>query len=361
MDEIEMLTRLRDEVPRDAPSAGAVRMFAEGLAREQAGAPARRRRAVAHRQRRVRQPGWRLALAGGLAAALAAGATGTALWPSSPAARSAAGTPVLTVSDLAYLAATAAARQPAVRPGQWVYRDLYTGQRTPFLPAGQDRHWATADNSVNAFYLHGRLIVGRWTSWAPLGCVAPGKPPRPPVPCAPGKQKYLKFPLPHLFVSYQQLGALPASPRALVTALANRNPHGYVWDMGGQPGAIVALPVLRSGSHGRTVRPGTSRSFRAFNVISYLLSTYVMTPGLTAELYRALGDIPGVKVAAHATDIAGQHGIGFALPTPGSPGQAEAIILNPRTYRLMAFGNQNQGTAVLRQAFVSGPGATPSS
>ena len=39
-----------------------------------------------------------------------------------------------------------------------------------------------------------------------------------------------------------------------------------------------------------------------------------MPPALTAELYRALGNIPGVTVDRHATDIAGRHGLGFRSP-----------------------------------------------
>lgn len=55
---------------------------------------------------------------------------------------------------------------------------------------------------------------------------------------------------------------------------------------------------------------------RAVGVIGQLLSCYVMPPRLTAELYRALGDIPGVTVDDHAVDVAGQPGIGFLLRVP---------------------------------------------
>ncbi len=39
--------------------------------------------------------------------------------------------------------------------------------------------------------------------------------------------------------------------------------------------------------------------------------TYLMPPSLTAELYRALGNIPGVTVNQHAVNVAGRAGIGF--------------------------------------------------
>jgi hypothetical protein len=41
------------------------------------------------------------------------------------------------------------------------------------------------------------------------------------------------------------------------------------------------------------------------------------------------------------------------------PSFSESIILNPRTYQFMAFGDQYGGIAVLRQALVSGPGKVP--
>ena len=44
---------------------------------------------------------------------------------------------------------------------------------------------------------------------------------------------------------------------------------------------------------------------REFAVIEMMLTSYLMPPRLTAELYRALGDIPGVTVSDDAVDVAG--------------------------------------------------------
>ena len=87
-----------------------------------------------------------------------------------------------------------------------------------------------------------------------------------------------------------------------------------------------------------------------------MLTTYVMPPALTAELYHALGDLPRVTLDRNAVDTAGRHGVGFRIKA--GLGRYE-IILNPRTYRLMGdetgkFG----GSAILSQARVSGPGKT---
>lgn len=94
-----------------------------------------------------------------------------------------------------------------------------------------------------------------------------------------------------------------------------------------------------------------------------LLWNYALPPKLAAELYRALTDIPGVTVNAHATDISGRPGIAFELSNTYGPGTEQELILNPSDYALMAVGSKNTTTraraiqlAVLRQAFVSRPG-----
>jgi len=111
---------------------------------------------------------------------------------------------------------------------------------------------------------------------------------------------------------------------------------------------------------------------RVFRVIEDLLITYVMPPALTAELYRALGNIPGVTVDRHATDIAGRHGIGFKIAIPSEQGGGfDELILDPKTFRLMGqqltlgqaagakAGQIVGGVTILKTALVSGPGILP--
>ena len=112
---------------------------------------------------------------------------------------------------------------------------------------------------------------------------------------------------------------------------------------------------------------------REFEVIKDLLITYVMPPALTAELYRALGNIPGVTIDRHATDIAGRHGIGFKIALPADQGGGfDELILDPKTFALMgqqlilgpAAGPPRParsccGVAILKSALVSGPGILP--
>jgi hypothetical protein len=344
MNEMDLLARLRDEVPSGQVPAEAARRLTAAIAAAPSGCappivPAVRRGGLL-----AGQPRWRLAVAGIVAAAVAAGSTAIALTTTSGSMQPAR----LTATELAYRAAAAAARAPEVRPGQWVFRELYSPGATPFQPGGMSPLWATADDRLNAFYVHHRLVVGPWSAWQPIACLAGHGQSAHAAPCAAGHQRYIKVPVSYPYVRYAQLGSLPASPRRLIAVLAARNPHGYV------------VSDLREGM--RVIIFGfntTSERFRAFNVICSLFASYVMPPRLTAELYRALGDIPGIEVNPHAVDVSGRHGIAFVLRSRQNPRNSEAIILNPRTYQFMAFGSRQQGTAVLHQAVVSGPGIRP--
>jgi hypothetical protein len=91
-----------------------------------------------------------------------------------------------------------------------------------------------------------------------------------------------------------------------------------------------------------------------------------MPPQAAARMYQALGAIKGVMADEHAVDVAGRHGTGFLLT--GTGGNQE-IIIDRRTYQFTGYqflGNGRDihaegawGMAILRQAFVSGPGKRP--
>jgi len=144
-------------------------------------------------------------------------------------------------------------------------------------------------------------------------------------------------------VSYASLGSLPRDPVALSRYLASLPLFGW-----------RSAPV------------------REFEIIKELLTTYVMPPALTAELYRALGAVPGVTVDRHATDIAGRHGLGFRITLPPSKYKVfDELILDSKTLAVMGqqviFGPGGPskvsgvvlGTAVLKTALVAGPGKRP--
>jgi hypothetical protein len=359
MNEMERLQRLRSEVPASLPVAHAENALltairAEtarpaaapgGLARRaRAGRGLPRRRAGVTAQRRTR-----LAMAGGLSLAVAAGVTAT-LAVQAGGSPAAAG---LTVRELAYRTAAVAGAQPAVPPGQWVYwREKTVGGK----PAGVFQVWTTADGRRAAYVYRGKVHFIK-PPLVPLmrhGAVVlrHGRPVMRPA------GQFIAQPdvfvLPHgqgvtyglqngtVPISYAGLSSLPRSPRALDNYLSQLRLPGW-----------------------------GPASFQAFEVIKELLTTYVMPPGLTAELYRALADLPGITVDNHAVDVAGRPGVGFAMAIPPSAGGGkDEIIINSRNYHLMGqefvhiWGPDSRvrvlsGTAILRTALVAGPGVLP--
>jgi hypothetical protein len=330
MNEMDVLTRLRAEVPA-AVSPRAEEKYLAGArapARDRTGA--RRATAFSRTAARLRAipVRWRLAIAGGLTLALTAGLLGAAT------AHLGGGKPPASANAadlLATRAAAAAAARPAVSPGQWIYRqrlDRTLGHGMLCLSPG--RHpvsgtcpsrplkfegWSTADGTRSAWFYGGKLIRGGGA----------------PVP-----------------VRYADLGTLPRDPAAIVAYIAKK------W----------AYP-----------KTGGGPASAAFQGISALLDNYVLPPTVAAELYRALAGIPGVTVNPHATDLAGRHGPAFTLRVKDRPGyDVFELILDPHTYTLMGFTEATHGVttrdrhvhlvfgsevAILRQMPVSGPGVRP--
>ncbi len=330
MNEMELLTRLRAEVPR-VVSARAEERFLAGV-RAPGGERARARgvTALARTAARMRDTPvwWRLAIAGGLTLALTAGLLSAATISlgggKPPASASAA-------DLLASHAAAAAAARPVVSPGQWIYRQLLDrtlGDGMRCLRPG--RHpvsgtcpsriqktegWSTADGTRSAWFYDGKLTRGGGA----------------PIP-----------------VSYAHLGGLPRDPAAIVTYIARK------WEY---------------------PKTGGGPASAAFQGIFALLDNYVLPPAVAAELYLALADIPGVTVNPQATDLAGRHGPAFILRVKdGSGYDIFELILDRHTYALMGFTEATYGVtapdryvhlvfgsevAILRQMPVSGPGVRP--
>jgi hypothetical protein len=294
-------------------------------------------RRASRRARWPRLPGrWpNLALAG-LAATTVAAVVAVALAvpggaPAHPGAAAAF------AKELAYRVADVAAARPYVRPGQWVYRlEKTVSAPHEVIQGGTYQEWATADGTRNT----GTDVTGPHKGkWFFMPCPPGAKGPH-------GSCQATMFgpggvvPMP---VTYAGLKSLPRSPAALDRYLARLPLRGWG-------------PV----------------PYREFDIISALLFTYVMPPAMTAELYRALGGIPGVTVDRHAVDVAGRAGIGFQITTPrGAGGLVFQLILNPKTYDIM--GQQHRfyqhrfpgprhvtyGSAILKTALVSGPGVLP--
>jgi hypothetical protein len=351
VNELDLLARLRDEVPLSAPSPGAQRAFRDGLAGPAGladGTGGGRPRLLRHRPRRPR--GFSPLLAG--ATALAVGVTAGAVVLALPSGRPASGalptgdagtaraTPTGTSSagtspkiagttrSAQLLADTAANRvlsQPAVQPTQWVYRQVET-YRAP-LPSFLNAKfkWRTYDTENTWTMADGDHYYTTGNVWG-LG----GDP----------------------TVTYAQLYTLPANPVALDAFLAHQQYPG--------PNATIA-----------------NKATSEFSGIEGLLIDYVLPPRLTAELYRALADIPTVIGKKNVKDIFGQTGDAFILPQNGQSVNQE-IFLSQSTYQVIANAdwetgghwvkNSNGGwsgpvplreQAFLKVAFVSGKGKLP--
>jgi hypothetical protein len=332
MDEMTLLEDFRAAV---APPSEAV------LARARAGMTDGARGLAYPGRRRLHRPRTRGKLTlTGLAGLAAATAVAVALATAGSGGEVAPATASLVVKELAYRAAAAAAAAPAVAPGQWVYWQEKRLAHADLLDTYEV--WTTADATKAAYLSQGKVTA--------VPC--PGPDGKPASACQyVGQPIILHFGhkdstgelVQRMPVSYASLGSLPRDPAALGRYLAS-----------------LPLPGFRTAP------------VREFEIIKELLTTYVMPPALTAELYRALGAIPGVTVDRHATDIAGRHGTGLRITLPPSKYKVfDELILDSKTFAVMGqqivFGPGRPakvsgivlGTAVLKSALVSGPGQRP--
>ena len=322
MNEMDAVRRLRHEVPVTMPVTSAETALLTAIRAEAAPVadiPGSRAAGITRH---------RLALAavGALGLTLAAVVTAVATHGPAPGPRGS-----LAVRELAYRAAAAASRQPNVPAGQWVYWREQDGSGSK---ARVWDVWTTADGKKAAYLFHGKVHLIDVRS-IKSGAQYIGQPEVTVIPPPYGGVMFgtLSGTMP---VKYADVGKLPGDPQGLVDYLGH-------------------LPLPKLG-------PPPAR---AFTVIVELIQTYVMPPRLTAELFRALADIPGVTVDKHAVDIAGRHGVGFAFHViPGDPSKQE-LVIDPHSYQLMgvqivnAKGDPDSGTAILRKALVKSPGVLP--
>jgi hypothetical protein len=322
MDDLDLLTKLRAEVPLAAPSPRAEQLFRTGLAEIQSSERTRLSRRAARRFSGLRGC-WglltpRTAVAVGLAAAVTAGILIAVLpsgQPSTVPPAQASGK-AMSAQLLADLAAKAVQSGPSVQPGQWVYR------KEMFYPDHlTEGTWTTADGTKD--------YVGNTADGEGTTDTSP---------------------------KYSQLGSLPKDPAALDAYLAHLSYPN--------PDATKA-----------------NKDVADFSTIDAMLSTYVLPPALTAELYHALADIPTITARTDVTDIDGRSGVAFVLPATPQSVNLE-IILSSTDYRMLADASWGNGgptkrlvvngtfigesgpvlfneMAILSEAFVSGPGVLP--
>lgn len=332
MNELELMTRLRGEVPLEASPAierrvlTAIRGSAVGGSvvsePDLRGGP---------RRHGFGRPRLRLALAGVVALSVGAGTAigvqfsrssavghvpppeviawsglAAAPWPAKPSFGRAR-TEAELIDYVTRVAAVAPDRAPS--PHDWVVVKLESARSSKggggfmFGPADERQvtlQWSRVDgcaatstiivpsNLPPAKALSGRLTIS------------------PKTPCDQGDLAGWKS------ISYQYLNSLPTDPAALESViLANNPPGGY-------------LPT---------------RTAAIFAAIDNLLADgelwgAVIPPKLSAALYRILRELPGVRFESD-TDLAGRKGLGFYVVTEGFIKQE--LVIDPLTYTYMGF------------------------
>ena len=217
----------------------------------------------------------------------------------------------------------AAVPDPVADPVQWVYRKsaVVSVPGMAARPVITER-WSTADGTMAAAFVDGRLETGPW-SW-PVG---PG-----------GAIRKSSLQLPA--IGYASLRGLPGDPAALARLLAD-------------------TPVPRDDE---AWNPG-----HAFEMAVALLESYFVPPSLAASFYRALGQLPGVAVIADAADAAGRRGPAFLLADQLGGNQLVSVSAADcrfAGYQFLGRGldladETAWGVAILEIATVTGPGRYP--
>jgi hypothetical protein len=338
MNEMELLVRLRDDIPcqpvPDRPAA----VLRRAIQTEQ-GRPRRRTPGLWGRT-------WRPALAATMALTLAVGLqVGRSFW----SARSLS----ISVSWLTGQAASAAEVAEPVRPGQWVFRMI---KLTGCLDSGAYSGWSTARATKQATLSRGRVqsLSGAFLDGvAPVGS-ATSQPGQAIVSVAsPGPNPCQRLPM----LVVQSGGLIVTSWGRLPLS----GPSGARWAL--RYSTARALPARPAALDRQLESLQLTRTslgagaYQAFYLIQGMLATYVLPPAKTAELYQALACLPGVSVEQHVRDPAGRAGTALTMTVSRASALTQKIIIDPRTYQLMGFELASPtsvvaGSAILRQAVV---------
>ncbi|MFI6183719.1 CU044_5270 family protein [Nonomuraea sp. NPDC051191] len=302
VNEIEMLRRMRDEVP-ERPDVSQVRL-----------------RMAAHLERapaRPKRPAYRLKFGLALAAAgVLAAATAAVLVPAGgdePRTRRPAVPSAAMVLERAALMATRNA--PAeIRPDQWFYlkESQHMGADLPTFET-----WDRMDGTRSALRQEGgELKIG---------------------PAEKGSTTVRR--------TQREVAAMPADPDALLR---------YVRDDASTP-----MPLSICGPE---CPPEIAQDVKAFGTIGwYMKFGPVIPPDTAAAMFRALAKIPHVSVEENATDMDGRPGVGVVFDA-GQFGKL-SYVLSPGDYRYLGVkavsDGQSVGMSVLGSGIVDRPGDTP--
>ena len=273
-------------------------------------------------RRPARRPLRRIGLAGGVAAAAAAGlfaASSLGLWGAPQAASAAAAT-------LLRHAATVAARAPVLTPSadQFIYvksvqtAAVITNNTSVREQTDLREIWASVDGTRNG--LIRTLPAGRGARWRETSLAGCGNG----AACSPTPAYH---------------GGLPTTAGAMLTYL-------YRHSQGQNPPDV-----------------------QAFITAGDLIRESLVQPAALAAVFRAVARIPGVTVAGHAVNADGQVGVGVQQTFHGI---SEQLIFNPHTYAFIGerevvvsagaglpVGTVMDSTAILAIGVVAHPAELP--
>lgn len=315
MNELELLTRMRSEVPLLPPGPRLADVLAHPPAEHAVRMRTVRARGTQTRLLVACSAAAAAAVAGGLVATRPGPVPGpvTHAWAGQPAASARAQSPSVgrarTGAQLVAFASRAAAlaSQRPPRPHDWVYMKVEVADSTAggggFLFGPPDKRvisvgWVRVD----------------WREYAGIPSFPASTPPRTVVhtrlTISPGSGAVFDLGG-WKSVSYQYLDSLPADPAALRAVILTQNKPNLPWY---QPDSNVAV----------------------FSAIAALLTGQTdgvrIPPRLAAAMYRLLQQTPGVHFDA-AADLAGRTGLGFYLVIDGW--QEHELVINPTTYSYM--------------------------
>jgi hypothetical protein len=264
---------------------------------------------------------WRLALAGGLAAALTAGGYLALLgWSSTQATQPGVSTPAGDeATRILHNAALVAyvSSEPVPQPGQFVFVESTDHYTTAVQQP--DGSFKTVDNGVQV-----RQV---WSS-----------------------------------VDGTQSGLVRTRPAAdpngwSAQTVLPPDARGYRTDLPTAPAAM--LTWLYANSHG-----DNQRDEQAFITASDLVAGMYLTPQVQAALYEAVAKIPGITALPDVVDLAGRHGVAVGMghldPSHPADGRGPAIARNAMIFDPTNSTYLGSGVnARLRQATVDQAGQLP--
>ncbi|MFI0447301.1 CU044_5270 family protein [Actinomadura sp. 6N118] len=128
-----------------------------------------------------------------------------------------------------------------------------------------------------------------------------------------------------------QTGAVGAVPSA-----SPRSDYPYLLSLPAEPAALLA-EVGRNidKENGPTKATAEQRASRMFQIMEIWMRDVALPAKLRSAMYRALGQIPGVKYEGKAADIAGRSGVTFFRIEEGY--LRNEIMVDPVTHQYLGF------------------------